>query len=300
MLKYLAPRFPPRTVASHLTTITLDNGRSKLIFNDSQIGHVAKAKPSYLVTNHLPPAPPPPTHPDTPNSSLCPPFHIHLKEDETFHVLSGQAKFLFLDQYHRGFIASKNTSTKNGITTQIAQPDTTVTIPKGQIHTFRNASTTDPLIIEFGFSPPYPPPSNTPTPTPTCTSLTRPNTQKAQIHAKMHRFFRNTQLYRSDCTTNQIPRSLIQVLLFNHDADVALVPNFLLGLHRRYPVLRGVIEQFIAPGMGRVMNVFGGVVLGKWVFGLRGSYKEYYNLEQTHISPKVRSNPGVLGDKPDK
>jgi len=107
----------------------------------------------------------------------------------------------------------------------------------------------------------------------------------------MHRFFLNTQLYRSDCTTQNIPRSLLQVLLFNHYADIALVPTWLLTIHRHFPLLRSLIERLIAPALGRTMNVLGGVVLGKWLFGLQASYAEYYPYDQVNgKDPEIGAN----------
>lgn len=293
MLKFIAPRLPTRTTAAHLRTIDLDNGCSKLIFNCPNTRNEAGTGSQYLVTNHLAPAPLPPADPNTPNSSLCPPFHIHLKEDETFHVISGIAKFLLLDQCHQGGSRSASKSANDGITTQIAETGSTVTIPRGQIHTFRNASTSRALIIEFGFSPPY-------TSVASASNVTSYDVEKAQLNTKMHRFFRNTQLYRSDCAVHKLPRSLPQVLLFNHQADVALVPLFLLNLHHRYPTLRSLIERFIAPTLGRLMNVLGGVFLGQWLFGFQSSYQEYYDPGRGQIRPEAKADSKDLAEKAGK
>lgn len=254
----------------------LDNGCSEIVFRSTLLQNPSKVDPtsSYLVENRLPPAPAPPSNVNTPNSSLCPPFHIHLKEDETFHVISGTAKFLLLDQRRPYPNNDTTTTTTAGLTTHLATPGTTLTIPRGQIHTFRNASTTQPLHISFGFSQPATTSSN---PSP------QPPVHSAEPTA-MHRFFLNTQLYRSDCSTHAIPRSPTQVLLFNHHADVALVPGWLLTLHRRARLrsLRTAIERTIAPALGRLMNALGGVVLGKYMFGLKASYAEYYPYSHTH------------------
>lgn len=293
MLRYLAPKVPSRTTRSNLTTIFLDEGQSNIVFNKSIFGNsysdfandVEKARldapntrdntgpnVGYLVFNNLPPAPSPPSHPHDPNSSLCPPFHIHLKEDETFHVLSGTAKFLFLDQRYKSSRSKSEEPEPDGVGSQLVQAGGTITIPRGQIHTFRNASRSDRLELEFGFSPPA---LNSLIPK---DELDPSNAEAQKLNSKMHLFFLNTQLYRSDCAKHGMPRSLLQVLLFNHHADVLLVPPFLLSLHQRFPLLRGLIERFIAPILGRIMNVFGGVVLGQWMFGLQPSYKEYTTL----------------------
>ncbi|KAK5093370.1 hypothetical protein LTR70_004742 [Exophiala xenobiotica] len=305
MLKRFAPRLPPRTRLNSHTHLVLDNARSKIVFHGSagpQAPFKITSPSPYLVENHLPPAPAPPSDADSPNSSLCPPFHIHLKEDETFHVISGTAKFLLLDR-RRSPPTNATATTQAGLTTRLANPGTTLTIPRGQIHTFRNASTTQPLHIEFGFSSLPSASSNSKSETPP--SPPTSTTQPTALTTKMHRFFLNTQLYRSDCTTHSIPRSLPQVLLFNHAADVALVPAWLLALHRRArpPLLRALIERIIAPVLGRLMNVLGGVLLGQYIFGLSASYPEYYPYSSSHnpthnqISLSAASRPPNDKDK---
>ena len=239
MLQLLRPMLPPRTTISHLTTIPLDNGRSLIRFYQADSKSESNSK--YLVFNQLPPAPT--DNPDEANSSLCPPFHIHLYQDETFHVLEGTAKFLTVE-------SSRPTQAppSNGITEQLASIGETVTIPKGQSHTFRNASTTSPLSLEFGFNPPACPPGGD--------------------SSQMQRFFRNTQGYRSDCAKHNTPRSLLQVLLFNHYAGVALVPQWLM----RWPKM----ALWVASPLGMAMNVLGGLVAGRLLYGLKGSYEEYF------------------------
>lgn len=278
MLKWLASRQPPRTSRSDLGTIILDNGRSKIVFNRHLINgsrkdlEIRSSAPTsrFLVFISVPPGPSPPTPPNFPNSSLSPPFHIHLKEDETFHVLRGTARFLLLDQRLQKSSSIDRTESNHdsGVTTRLVYPGCTITIPRGQIHTFRNASTTDRLEIEFGFDTPMKSPFSKP-----------PNANSSdaalELNTKMHAFFLHTPLYRSDCVKHNVPKSLSQVLLFNHHADMALVPIWLLSWHARYPFLRVVIERVIAPMIGRSMNVVGGVVLGNWVLGLKERYEEY-------------------------
>jgi len=287
MLKRFAPSLPPRVRLKDHTRLVLDHGCSEIVFRSTLLQNPSKVDPTsrYLVENRLPPAPAPPSNVNMPNSSLCPPFHIHLKEDETFHVISGTAKFLLLDQRRPYPHDDTTTTTTAGLTTRLATPGTTLTIPRGQSHTFRNASTTQPLHIEFGFSQPATT-SNNSSPPPVVLPA-----EPTALNTKMHRFFLNTQLYRSDCSTHAIPRSLTQVLLFNHHADVALVPGWLLTLHRRARLrsLRTAIERIIAPALGRLMNVLGGVVLGKYMFGLEASYAEYYPYSHTH--PHGQSKP---------
>lgn len=269
MLRLLGPKLPSRTRRPSLNDIQLDHGRSRIIFNANLTCEPSDGSTQslYLVTNYLPPAPQPPSDPELPNSSLCPPYHIHLEEDETFHVISGEAKFLYIHHHPSIQSSDQSVSTQDGITRHIVHSSEKLTIPRGQIHTFRNASSTRPLILEFGFSPPATTHHHdAPTSTPTC-----------DLNHKMRRFFLNTQLYRSDCAAQDAPRSLSQILLFNHGADVALVPPWLLALYKRHPRLRRVLANRVAPVLGRVMNLVVGVVLGRFLFGLRESYDEYCN-----------------------
>lgn len=272
MLEWLRPRLPSRSWTNNLRLLQLDHGRSKVSFNDKALYEEDSCHPflcdkehdaistsvalkrasQSLVYNSLPPASSDHVKVDEANSSLCPPWHLHLHEDETFQIVSGTAKFLLLDSRQR----KPNKSSEDGKTTRLVSCGTSITVPRGQIHTFRNASTRKRLDLQFGFS--------------SSSSLSQ-----VALNKKMRLFFLNTQLYRSDCTKHGVPRSLLQILLFNHCADVVLVPQFLLELHRRLPVIRDVLERRIAPFIGRAMNFVGGVVLGQWLCGLSSRYEEY-------------------------
>lgn len=136
MLSFLA-KHHPRSKVCHLNTITLDGGRS-----------VAQFKPpgdQYLVINRLPPALSPSEarkqglpHPGA-NSSLAPPLHRHLWQDESFHVISGTAKFTVGSQRQ----------------VRLASEGDIVVIPKREAHTFCNASDKTDLVIEFALQPAY-------------------------------------------------------------------------------------------------------------------------------------------------
>lgn len=136
MLSFLARRVP-RTATSHLDRITLDGGLS-----------TAEFKPPsdrYLVTNRLPPAASPQDaarlglpHPGA-NSSLAPPLHRHLWQDEMFHVVSGTAKFTL----GRG----------PGGTERLAGAGEVVVVPRRAAHTFCNASREEELVVEFVLDP---------------------------------------------------------------------------------------------------------------------------------------------------
>lgn len=57
-------------------------------------------------------------------------------------------------------------------------------------------------------------------------------------------------------------RSLPQVLLFNHRANVVLaMPG----------------PEIIAKPLGLLLNFIGGVIIGKWFLGYAASYPEYYH-----------------------
>lgn len=278
MLKLIAPRVPRRTPATSLDELVLDEGRSRVVFSHVRPSDLFRidstGRSRFLVTNHLPPAPKSPLDPNSANSSLCPPFHIHLKEDETFHVLSGHAKFMLLDQSCQ-VVADGGTSCEDGCTHRVVSPGEIITIPRGQIHTFRNASSDKSLVLEFGFSP--------------------PGSERANeaLNAKMRQFFMNIQRYRSDCATQGVPMSQPQLMLFNRNADLALVPSWMLAAHKRFPWLRSLIERYLAPSLGRMMNLLGGVVLGRWLFGLRSTYEEYYP------SARLQFIDGITEEEPE-
>lgn len=137
MFSFLARRVP-RTTISHLDKITVDGGRS-----------AAEFKPPadrYLVTNRLPPAAPPAEaarlglpHGGA-NSSLAPPPHRHLWQDETFHVVSGTAGFTL-------------GSGGRGRTEQLAGAGEVVVVPRRAAHTFCNAGGDEELVVEFVLEP---------------------------------------------------------------------------------------------------------------------------------------------------
>lgn len=137
MLSFLARRVP-RTTTSHLDKIALDGGRS-----------TAEFKPPadrYLMANRLPPAAPASEaarlglpHAGA-NSSLAPPPHRHLWQDETFHVVSGTARFTF-------------PGGGGGGAEKLARAGEVVVVPRRAAHTFCNASAEDELVVEFVLDP---------------------------------------------------------------------------------------------------------------------------------------------------
>ncbi|KAG6366720.1 hypothetical protein INS49_000899 [Diaporthe citri] len=179
MLSFLARRVP-RTTISHLDRITLDGGRS-----------AAEFKPPadrYLVANRLPPAASAQEaarlglpHRGA-SSSLAPPPHRHPWQDETFHVVSGTAKFTL----GRG----------RGGTERLAGAGEVVVIPRRAAHTFCNASEEEDLVVEFVLDP-------------------------ASRDAD-EAYFRNVWGYRDDCRRAGVKRSLLQALLFMHRGGVVM------------------------------------------------------------------------------
>ncbi|KAL1861522.1 hypothetical protein Daus18300_008785 [Diaporthe australafricana] len=184
MLSFLARRVP-RTNISHLDRITLDGGRS-----------VAEFKPQpdrYLVVNHLPPAATPTEaalrglpHKGA-NSSLAPPLHRHYWQEETFHVISGTARFTL------GGSNARDSRRRE----QLAGAGEVVVIPRREAHTFCNASDEAALVVEFVLDP------------------ASRGTDEA--------YFRNVWGYRDDCRKAGVERSLFQALLFMHHGGVVMV-----------------------------------------------------------------------------
>lgn len=142
MLSFLSKR-PMRTKTSHLSRLTLDDGRSSAIFK--------APSDHYLVVNRLPPAAPAaaeaasdqdavaqrrrgPSRAGS-DSSLAPPLHWHRAQQEVFHVVEGSARFTI------------------GGEEQVASKGDVVVIPTGAFHTFCNASEQAELVVEFFLDP---------------------------------------------------------------------------------------------------------------------------------------------------
>ncbi|KAF3767333.1 hypothetical protein M406DRAFT_253352 [Cryphonectria parasitica EP155] len=134
MLSFLA-KHPPRTKISHLDKFSLDGGRSLVEFK--------RPASRYLVINRLPPAASDAearreglSH-NGANSSLAPPLHKHFWQEETFHVMSGTARFTL----------GTNRAER------LAAAGEVVVVPRREIHTFCNASEETGLVVEFVLDP---------------------------------------------------------------------------------------------------------------------------------------------------
>ncbi|CEJ62778.1 hypothetical protein PMG11_11268 [Penicillium brasilianum] len=122
MLSFLARRVP-RTVTANQNPVIFDGGRSRIEFKTPT--------DRYLVVNRWPPS----SCEASRNIALRPPPHWHRHQTETFHVLEGTAEF-FCD----GQRILKNAGDS-------------ITIPAKAIHTFRNYSESEELVIEFVLEP---------------------------------------------------------------------------------------------------------------------------------------------------
>lgn len=127
MLSFLAIH-PKRSRVAHLQRISFDDGASSIEFK--------APTDRYLVINRWPPAASEAqTVPGQANCALSPPLHWHYSQTETFHILSGTAKFVL------------------GGEEILARTGDIVNVPAGSFHTFCNASTTKKLEVEFTLEP---------------------------------------------------------------------------------------------------------------------------------------------------
>lgn len=122
MLSFLAKKVP-RTTTCRLNPIFFDDGRSYIEFKSPN--------DQYLVMNRWPPG----SNETNKNIALRPPLHWHRNQTETFHVISGSAKFIYEGQEI------------------IKTSDQTMLIPMKTFHTFCNASAENELVIEFVLEP---------------------------------------------------------------------------------------------------------------------------------------------------
>jgi mannose-6-phosphate isomerase-like protein (cupin superfamily) len=132
MLSFLRTADPVRTTVSHLTTLTMENGRSSVSFHNDN-------NPSSQRSFHVFKVPPcePGENPKD-NSIIIPPFHAHPNQEEIFLVTAGTALF---------HLNRKQIPVSAG---------NEITIPRGDYHKFGNASSTETLTLEGWYNPAEP------------------------------------------------------------------------------------------------------------------------------------------------
>ncbi|EME77812.1 uncharacterized protein MYCFIDRAFT_179295 [Pseudocercospora fijiensis CIRAD86] len=180
--------------------------------------------------------------PSTPNSALGPPLHYHHSQDETFQVTAGRAAFYTYQPRSEGLWDIFAPLSSYTCKVEVAGPEQSVLIPKGVVHTFRNASSEDVLELEFALSP-------------TLSSLTTTGLTNEEI------FFRNSWSYRQDCAKAAVGRSLLQAVCFSWQGGVVVM---LPGCGRLLSRILGAI----------------GALFGRYVMGYQSSYDEYAPMKQ--------------------
>jgi mannose-6-phosphate isomerase-like protein (cupin superfamily) len=130
MLSFLKGVEKARTQRAHLTTFTMESGRSSVSFRNDP--NLKSSKTSIAFT--LPPCDPGENPKD--NSIMIPQFHTHPNQIETFLVTAGTALF---------HINRKLVPITAG---------NTIDIPRGEYHRFTNASSTESMTLEAWYDPP--------------------------------------------------------------------------------------------------------------------------------------------------
>lgn len=242
---------PPRTRSMHLQTLRLDDGASMAWFEKRT--NFANSQHALIVAiNRLPPAlhgdgdnsasttsggktsTAIPSYPGLSNSSLGPPLHYHITQDETFAVTQGKAVF-----YTFPLLGAWTVPSPRYCKADVLSAGQTIKIPKGVVHTFRNASSQHSMEVEFVLDPP----------------ISTRSDALGDGHVE-ETFFRNTWSYRADVKAAGMERSLLQVMCFNRPPGVVLM----------------------MPGCGAWVSWVLGVIgasIGRWVWGYRSVYDEY-------------------------
>ncbi|KXS93906.1 hypothetical protein AC578_2248 [Pseudocercospora eumusae] len=236
-----------RSNTSHLETLAFDNGRSSAWFKHDASSPTTQP---VIAVNRLPACLPgdevlavttttttTSAGPGTANSALAPPLHYHHTQAETFLIKAGHAAFYTYHPPSSGVWGIWAPFSSYVCKVEVAGPEQSVLIPKGVVHTFRNASSDSELELEFVLSPTLSSPG--------ATGLTAEEM-----------FFRNTWSYRQDCAKAVVQRSLLQVMCFNWQGGVVLM---LPGCGR---LLSGILGCC-------------GALFGRYLVGYRYSYDEY-------------------------
>jgi mannose-6-phosphate isomerase-like protein (cupin superfamily) len=130
MLSFLRAQSPPRTKTSHLHTLHLENGRSKVSFSSAT--DLASKDTTILFT--LPPCEPGPNPRD--NSFLIPVIHFHPNQSETFRITYGTCVITCDGKKH------------------ICPAGESFTVKQYEYHSFANASSTEEMTLEASYDPP--------------------------------------------------------------------------------------------------------------------------------------------------
>ena len=281
MLSFITSH-PLRTRTAHLQTIQLDNGASIASFRARSNWATGFPSPILVAVNRLPPASTTTEFetadktsyehntgstkekspaglrylrtsatsklPGPSNSSLGPPLHYHLHQDETFVVTKGRAAFYTCDFEERAWFQGMTVPSSLNCKSVVVGTGQSVKIPKGIVHTFRNASSREELELEFLLDPPLK------------FSAAGPESVHGLGDVE-EAFFRNTWSYRNDCSSADMPRSLLQVLCFNWRGGVVLM---LPGCGTWISWLLGMVGAFV----------------GRWIWGYRTVYDEYFTPDK--------------------
>jgi mannose-6-phosphate isomerase-like protein (cupin superfamily) len=221
----------------------MENGRSSVSFhNDSD--------PSSPRAFHIFTVPPCKSGENPKNNSIIiPPFHAHPNQEEIFLVTSGTALF---------HLNRKQIPVSAG---------NEITIPRREYHKFSNASSTETLTLEGWYNPAEP--------------------------AREERFFRNLYGYLNDATRGGVGATMLgnasiaQIALFAWEADMPLCEPSKLRCTELclYMLIILVVALRIPKRMeipiAYALTWFLGVFVGKWMFGYKASYEEYYHESST-------------------
>ncbi|KAJ9136851.1 hypothetical protein NKR23_g9568 [Pleurostoma richardsiae] len=183
MLSFLRSPLPPRTNRAADNPIFYEDGASLLEFRE--------AGADYLLRNMHPPF-----EEGKPQSIMVPPFHYHIYQTEHFRILEGSCH-LFRDTADKPW----KTLSADG------SGEKTAAIPNNLYHTLRNASATQPLVLDVSLTP-------------------------EDVEGE-ERFFRNFFGYLDDCRKADRKPSLFQLMVFLRGADTPLglpMPTRWLGL----------------------------------------------------------------------
>lgn len=172
MFSFLCPSLPPKTNTATSNFITYEDGASSVEFY--------KAGSDYILQNVHPPFNK--EHP----SIMTPPPHYHLYQTEHFRIVSGSAH-IFRENMKTPWI----TLSENSL-----DAPKTASIPKRVLHTIKNGSAVDKLVLDVSLTP--------------------------EDYEAEQKFFRNFFGYLDDCRKAGSPPSIFQLMVFLDAADTPI------------------------------------------------------------------------------